>query len=191
MASFWFDPLPLVYRPCQKLQSKCFSVARTSHHCWACNNYFQILPYVNGTLYSLLSHGRFALAAKDLGIEQKLIEVTQKLDGDGETRSTAVLYWCHDTVSSGVHISWQDSHVVANWQSTNEFIVKLPAHNLTIARACSGILTWHKLRPCLLVVLSIRIAAGNEGLRWAFPDSSNYEDAQLRRLQIEERFCHL
>ena len=106
MSSFWFDPLmlvnflPLLCRPCQKLQSKCFSAARTSHHCWACNNYFQILPYVNGTLYSLLSHGRFALAAKDLGIEQKLIEVTQKLDGDGETRSTAVLYWCHDTASS-------------------------------------------------------------------------------------------
>jgi hypothetical protein len=53
-----------------------------------CQNFFllQILPYVNGTLYSLLSNGRFAVAAKDLGIEEKLLEVTKKLDGDGETR---------------------------------------------------------------------------------------------------------
>jgi len=48
--------------------------------------HFQILPYVNGTLYSLLSNGRFALAAKDMGMEEKLIEVTEKLSGDGETR---------------------------------------------------------------------------------------------------------
>jgi len=49
-------------------------------------NLFQILPYVNGTLYSLLSSTRILNQAKNIGLQERLIQASNKNDCDAESK---------------------------------------------------------------------------------------------------------
>ena len=61
---------------------------------------FQILPYVNGTLYSLLSSTRILNQAKDIGLQERLIQAANKTDCDEESkRQIAYLLEQFDKIS--------------------------------------------------------------------------------------------
>ena len=48
--------------------------------------FLKILPYVNGTLYSLLSCNSILNQAKDIGLQERLMQAANDIDSDAESK---------------------------------------------------------------------------------------------------------
>ena len=62
----------------------------------------QILPYVNGTLYSLLSCASILSLAKDIGLQEKLVEVSGRLDDQDDTETKRQIGFLIGQLSSNI-----------------------------------------------------------------------------------------
>ena len=72
---------------------------------------FQIQPYVNGTLYSLLGHGQIAGTAKSIGLDKELEHMHNHGDPDTKRQLEYILDQLNNQGQQNNHSSTEDEEV--------------------------------------------------------------------------------
>lgn len=91
------------------------------------NYWFQIQPYVNGTLYSLLGHGQIAGTAKSIGLDKELEHMHDHGDPDTKRQLEYILDQMNHSEQNQGQNSSEDEVSTISDEEDDESMVRIIA----------------------------------------------------------------